>query len=480
MANQRRVIFIIGITQIFNYVVPLVTFPLLVRSFAIENYGMWIEAATVTGLALAFSSSALNAGMNTLAMSQIERRDAIYANALYLFLLICGGLSLGIAFAAPLVNSLTIRAPEGILLLQITAWSVLSGALHEFVSLIFRLHHEAQKSAIFVILLAISRVATAAIALLTHNLLIFAILYVLSQCTIILAEVLVAFRKIRLSRPDSSLLGQIMRHAINLVIVSQSNWLVMYGDRLMLTILSTSTAVAVYAASYQITAILTALGAPFLYSLLPNVGERWNAQDIPGVQLLIRNSTRLMVILLIPAVVGLALVGNALLRVLASDDFAQGWLLIVMVAAGIALETLGNAFQFIFYAQGRPQVMRRAYFQGAILNLTANLVAIPVFGYNGAGFTTLVTYVYIFYSLWRATKMPFPVLIDLQTVWRCTLAAGLMSLWVIPMTAPTIPRLLLAASGGAIIYGITLLELRVLKYTELATLFQTARQRFVR
>jgi O-antigen/teichoic acid export membrane protein len=186
----------------------------------------------------------------------------------------------------------------------------------------------------------------------------------------------------------------------------------------------------------------------------------------------------MMFILLIPAVIGLALTGNALLRILATDDFAQGALLVAMIALGVALDTIGNALQYIFYAQGRPQVLRNIYVQAAILNILANLVAIPLFSYNGAGLTTMLTFIYIFYSLWKKTEMPFSVLFDMNVFWRCLVISAVMGVWVALTVAPTIVGLGVAIVGGALIYGVGLLLLRVLALDDVLSVPRAVIRRF--
>lgn len=466
MNTSKKTVLIIAVAQLINYVLPLITFPLLIRAFSITQYGIWVEAGTIVGLIIAFVINGLNAATNALAVSQPAESDHIFSNALYLFIGITTIFTVAMIIGAPYLNQLMIRQPSGVLILQITAVLIVTGGFGELTALVFRLRHQAPYAAVFVVLMATARIVAVLFAVWQRDLSAFAVLYVTLQGLVSIPQLLIAYRGVKLHRFAGSTARQLLQQALSLSIVAQSNWLVMYGDRLMLSLFSTSAAVAVYAVSYQITAILVALGAPFLYSLLPNIGNRWAHGDVPGAQALIRDSTRNMVILLVPAVIGLTLVGDSLLQLLATKDFAQGWVLIAMLATGVALDTLSNSLQFLFYAQGRPFVMRQIYLQAAVLNIVANFVAIPLWSYQGAGLTTLLTFMFIFFRLWRATQMPFHLLFDIQVLWRCIGAGLIMSIWVVPIVNPTIPRLILAAVGGALIYVGGLLVLRVVTLTD--------------
>lgn len=260
----------------------------------------------------------------------------------------------------------------------------------------------------------------------------------------------------------------LIKTGINISTISQANWLVMFGDRLLLSILSASSAVAIYSASYQISLILVAFSWPFLYTLLPAIGERWKSKDIAGIQRLIRQNTRIMSIVLTPSVVGLGLVGDALLRLLASDEFAQGGLLVGIIAAGVALDNLGTNLQYLFFVQDKSYVLRPIYISAAALNLIINLAAIPLFSYYGAGVTTLLTFAYILIRLIRASQMPINTLFDIKTLGQCLLVVVVMGIWVKLTVAPTILGLTVAVAGGGLIYMAGILMLGILSLQEVS------------
>jgi O-antigen/teichoic acid export membrane protein len=466
MTSHKRTIALITLSQLISNLIPLITFPLLVKTFNVDEYGIWVEAGTIAGLFTVVLGYGLTYAVGALAVSQPEKADFIYSNALYLFLFLTCLLGIILVMLAPWINTFTTRSMIGISVIQILALTLISTTINQLIAQIFRLRQQPVRTLFFDVLLAACRLGSVIFAVFNRNLITFAWVYSLSQLLVIAIQLYIAYRSVHFSSIEPAILRQLLRYGGNLSLASQSEWFVMFGDRLMLSILSSSAAVAVYAASYQITLILIALGKPYLYPVLPEFGRHWKNGELQEAQKVLRKSSSGMFIVLIPAVIGLGLTGDSLLLLLATKDFSQGGLLISMISIGIVLNVLGENLQYVFHMRGEPDVLRRIYLQAALLNLVVNLFAIPLFSYNGAGFTTLLTYIFIFFRMFRRTEMPFSALFDMSVFWRCLLAAGVMGVWVALTVAPTIPRLALAVSGGALIYGIGIILLKVISLDE--------------
>jgi O-antigen/teichoic acid export membrane protein len=464
----RRTAFINTFSQLVNYLFPLLTFPLLVKAFETTLYGMWIEAGALVGfLTILVSAGVGNAVAALIPGKTSDEAAHIYSNALYITFGLCGSVVLITVLAAPIINTILIRAPLGVGLIRIVALLILVNAINVLGSQMCRVRQMPVLDAILNVALAVGKLVAVVFAAVQRDLVTFSVVYVAGQAALTALQIFLVYRGISLRRFSWPETRRLLKFGANLGITGQVNWIVMYGDRLLLSILASTAAVAIYSASYQLTFILVALSSPYVYALLPILGERWHAHDVAGAQMAIRHSTRAMMLVLTPGIIGLALTGNALLRLLATDAFAQGGLLVGLIALGIAIDALNSNLQLIFFVQGRPKVLRIVYIQAAILNLCANLIAIPLFSYYGAGITTLFTFVFIIVALWKRTEMPLSALFDFSVLMRCLLASAIMSLWVLATVGPGIPRLMVAMVGGAIIYFIGVTALRVVSIVQI-------------
>ncbi|MEZ4668967.1 MAG: oligosaccharide flippase family protein [Anaerolineae bacterium] len=467
---QKRTSIIVTFSLLLYLGIPILTFPLLVKAFDISSYGIWIEANTIVSLLVTLSAQGLANALGAMIVKENTDQQVIYANTLYSVLLIGSILTFALYLSAPVVSSVTIRDPRGLQILQILAIDILLFALNILTFQVYRLQNRPLTGAVFDIIVVAVRLGSVFFALMSKDLIAFALVHVGAHSIATVFQVTVAFARVKFTRPSWTMMLKLFGYGLNLSMVSQANWVVMYGDRLMLSFLATSAAVAVYAASYQLTSILVALGWPHLYTLLPTLGEHWKAGNVIAIHMSVRQSTRMIFITVIPGIFGLALIGNDLLKLLANSDFAQGGVLIGMIAIGISLDIIGTSLQYIFYTQDRVQTLRNIYGRAMILNILANLIAIPLFSYSGAGLTTMLTFFYIFYSLWRNTKMPFKILFDINVIWRCLIAGAVMGAWVIVVVEASVIRLAVAIGGGAIIYGAGIIFLNVISLNEVLSI----------
>ncbi|MBL8163905.1 MAG: oligosaccharide flippase family protein [Anaerolineae bacterium] len=449
----KRIILIVALNQITSYAAPLITFPLLIRAFDIASYGLWIEVNTIINLLVIVGFSGVAQSLNIAVGRFGDDSEKVYINSLYIIGVISVIVFAITFFMAPLINQVFTRQPIGDTIIRIASMMLLTNGLLQLSPHVSRLRQRTTASVIVEIMVSVMRIVAAVFALLTHDLALFATSHVILQTAVVIPLAIVAFQGLHFSLPSLPIIRSLVSDGLNLSVVNQANWLVMYGDRLLLSLLSISSAVAIYSASYQLTLILAALALPVLYVLLPAVTNRWKNGDITGTQQQVRESSRVMQIMVIPGVVGLTLLSDYLLEILGSKEFATGFLLVGMIACGIAVDFIGNnSLQYIFYAQGRSGVLRKTYMQAAALNLLANLAAIPLLGYHGAGIVTVMTFLFIFYRLWSQTQMPFTALFDTNVTWRCLAASAIMAAWVLLTASLNVFNLILAIVGGAVIY----------------------------
>src|SRR5574337_973256 len=101
MQTSQKTILAITISQLIYYLIPLGSFPLLLASFDVANYGIWIEATTIAGLFVALSSRALGNALGARIASNPQDADISFSSALVLFPAAGGAVGLVMFLAAP-------------------------------------------------------------------------------------------------------------------------------------------------------------------------------------------------------------------------------------------------------------------------------------------------------------------------------------------------------------------------------------------
>jgi len=227
-------------------------------------------------------------------------------------------------------------------------------------------------------------------------------------------------------------------------------------DRILLAVFLDEAAVGAYHAGYNLAnrtldiifVWLGLAGGPAVIAAF----ERGGGEDLKKAA---RQQADVMVLLGLPAAVGLALVAQPLAELLVGealrDDAARAvpWIAAAGFFGGVTIY-LDNAFTLsrrsglLFVVMAIP----------AIANVGLNLLLIPLFGFDGALVATtasLVLGAVASYVLGlRAQPMPIP----LTTLARCGLAAAVMTIVLLLLPSlDALPELVLKAAVGALVYG---------------------------
>lgn len=228
-------------------------------------------------------------------------------------------------------------------------------------------------------------------------------------------------------------------------------------DRFLLAAFLDETTVGLYHAGYSLAnrtldvvfIWLGAAGGPALIMALERGGKE---ALIPAA----REQASLMILLTVPAAVGLALVAAPLSELMVGPSMAQGaahvtpWIAASGLLAGLTTYyfhqafTLGRRTTFLLAAMAIP----------AVANLVLNIILIPRLGLQGALWATLISYALGLVASaalgHRLLALPVPWLTLAQAAGASTLMA--LAVTRIP-TLGGLPELALKAAVGGLVYG---------------------------
>ncbi len=228
-------------------------------------------------------------------------------------------------------------------------------------------------------------------------------------------------------------------------------------DRFLLAAFFDEATVGVYHAGYSLAnrtldvlfIWLGAAGAPALIAAL----ERGGASELIRAA---REQASLMLLLCVPAAVGLALVAAPLAQLMVGPELAKGaaqvtpWIAVSGLLAGLTTYYFHQAFTL----SQRTRLLLVAMAVPALANLVLNLILIPRYGLDGALWATVASYALgLAASITlggRSLALPIP--------WR-PLAEILAATAVMALVVMQIPalggwsELLLKAGAGALVFG---------------------------
>jgi O-antigen/teichoic acid export membrane protein len=194
---------------------------------------------------------------------------------------------------------------------------------------------------------------------------------------------------------------------------------------------------------------LGAAGGPALVMALERGG-------IAALKPAAREQASVMIVVTLPAAVGLALVAQPLSQLMIGPALAEGaarvtpWIAISGFLAGVTTYYLSQAFTLA----RRTRRLLAAMAVPALANIGLNLFLIPQFGLTGALAATLISYALGAAAAWALGRGEFALPIPWRTLAEASFASALMGLAVVSLPAlGGVAELALKAGVGAVVYG---------------------------
>ena len=207
------------------------------------------------------------------------------------------------------------------------------------------------------------------------------------------------------------------------------------GDRFVINYFMGPAPVGIYDASYRLisgTAVLMVMPVTItLHPYLMSISGSGDAQQIGKV---IGSIVENMVLIGIVAVGVTALFSRDIANLLLGAQFREGHVVMPIVLAGVLFSNVGLFAHKPFEIIGRTRPMVTFSLVSAVANVALNIVLVPIFGYLGSAYATLLSYVLYTVCVGFGGRSVFPWRIDLRRF------AGYTAVTVTGLTAISLLR----------------------------------------
>ncbi len=190
----------------------------------------------------------------------------------------------------------------------------------------------------------------------------------------------------------SGLTRRLLEYSIPLTATRGANVLDKKVDTLLVGVLLNMTAVSYYTIAKQVSDFVAAPASSFGYTISPALGEQSSKGDSDRAAKLYERSLEYVLLAYVPAVVGLVLVAEPMVRYVFGADYL-GAVPALQVFSGFMLvnainKVTSDGLDYLGRARSRA-IIKSAM---AVANAGLNVMLIPVFGVVGAAAATVVTY----------------------------------------------------------------------------------------
>lgn len=160
-------------------------------------------------------------------------------------------------------------------------------------------------------------------------------------------------------------------------------------DRIMISQMVGTSEAAIYGVAYNISQLMILVTTAISNSFNPYSYKALKAKNYDGI----KKNANLLLLLVAGAVVVMTCFGPELIRVFAAEEYYDARWVIPPVALSVYFIFLYPLFSNVEFYFEKNKFVTVASTIGAVSNLILNYVAIPIFGYVAAGYTTLICYI---------------------------------------------------------------------------------------
>jgi O-antigen/teichoic acid export membrane protein len=254
--------------------------------------------------------------------------------------------------------------------------------------------------------------------------------------------------------------------------------LIQHGDKILILYFMSPTAVGIYAVTYSVTKLLQTMAGTMNSTLYPTVSSLWDNDDHDSLVKLYNQINRWIVLLGIPALVGLIFVANPAIRLLSTPKIATTSVdFIPILAVGFAISGYSKPLVYILTAAEETVKLGGINIFAATLNIVLNILLIPWAGLIGAALATatsqVVTAGYITYYARGRLDFSFPARSFVISIIGTTLMLG--GLILIPLPPSAVIQTVVYPVVGILIYFPLIIILGGTSWSELTSVIQTDR-----
>lgn len=196
------------------------------------------------------------------------------------------------------------------------------------------------------------------------------------------------FFKSKLLVSYSSFFKRYIKFALPLVFLAFWAWINNFFDRYALEYFLSLNDVGVYNANYGVGSKFFILLSPiFMITMTPKVYALVKPAVKKGIIIKYFKYYSIIGIILLSIIFFTkSFIGNMLL----SQTYQEGFFIIFWIALAFFILTLIHLFESIFYSENKTKIILYANIVSAIVNITANIIFIPLYGLIGAAIATVI------------------------------------------------------------------------------------------
>lgn len=441
--------------------------PIIAKLLGPEGYGVWVQVTITLNLLSMVTSLGLASTLVRFFAAETDRHriQGGFYTILFTMLLVRAGVAVIMLIAAPWLAGQFFGGGEAVGIVRLTAVMLPVYGMETLLLFFFRTFRQMK---VYFVAVTLSHLVELSLVLMFILLGkgIFGAVLGLFAARVLTGLALLTFITARLgfrmpSRGDIAGLAGYLRYGLPLIPPNLSLWVTNFSDRYVIVLFLGIGATGIYGATYGLVRVIRMVLTPLNFVLVPALSQHYDQGELKEVRSLLSHSFKYLMLLCVPAAVGMSMLARPILRVLTTQEFvAEGAPLIPVLAASVLALAWYTIFAQVIHLVKKTAILGTIWTVAAVLNLGLNLIVVPWLGIMGAALTTLLAFggaaAYITVVSRRYVKFTIPWV----ALAKALIASGVMAVAISRADIKGAVGLLLTIVVGAAIYFATLFLLR--------------------
>ncbi len=186
---------------------------------------------------------------------------------------------------------------------------------------------------------------------------------------------------------------EIFSLSLPLLLSSSLALIIDWSDTVMLGMFRTAEEVGYYNVAIRVGKLLVIILVAINTIAAPKFAEFWGKKDIDGLVKIARQSTKLIFWITLPIFLFLLIFPGFVLSIF-GKEFSVASLSLVILVSGFFFNAICGSVRLILQMTGYQVYHQNIIFLGAVLNVVLNYYLIPLWGINGAAFSSTITMIF--------------------------------------------------------------------------------------
>ncbi len=235
------------------------------------------------------------------------------------------------------------------------------------------------------------------------------------------------------------------------------------SDITMLGLMKGDYEVGLYSTSVRIYNLVNQVVASVAFVVMPQLAISFAKDDFKRVNELLRYALNFIVVLGLPCLVGMNIICSSIIGTLGGNEYLGASTSLHILSLSLACSFVSGWICNMMLPSGRDAVCLRSGVISAVLNVVLNIFLIPIYGLNGAAFTTFLAELTGIMVMWPYIDKR----IKIEKLFKMVKApvVGSIFIAIIGLFVPKIINSYVLISGvtisiSAIVYALTLIIMK--------------------